>query len=70
MRGEAPTYISPLTASSAVSPNGKYVLVACRDSDVIQVFSRDQKTGLLKDTGKDIKVPHPVCVILTPTSAR
>ena len=54
----------------AVSPNGKYVLVACRDSDVIQVFSRDQKTGLLKDTGKDIKVPHPVCVILTPTSAR
>lgn len=52
-----------------VSPNGKYVLVACRDSDVIQVFSRDSKTGLLSDTGKDIKLPHPVCVILTPTTA-
>ncbi|MBR5661316.1 MAG: lactonase family protein [Bacteroidales bacterium] len=50
----------------AVSPNGKFVIVACRDSDVIQVFSRDPKTGLLNNTGKDIKVPHPVCVILTP----
>ena len=49
----------------AISPNGLYVLVACRDSDVIQVFRRDPVTGLLKDTGKDIKVPHPVCVILT-----
>lgn len=51
----------------AISPNGMFVLVACRDSDVIQVFSRDPRTGLLTDTGKDIKVPHPVCVILTPT---
>ena len=44
-----------------------FVLVACRDSDVIQIFSRNPRTGLLTDTGKDIKVPHPVCVILTPT---
>ena len=50
----------------AISPNGLYVLAACRDSDVVQVFKRDSKTGLLTDTGKDIKVPHPVCVILTP----
>ena len=50
----------------AISRNGLYVLVACRDSDVVQVFRRDLKTGLLEDTGKDIKVPHPVCVILTP----
>ena len=54
----------------AISPNGLFVLVACRDSDVIQVFSRDPKTGLLTDTGKDIKVPHPVCVILTPTKTK
>ena len=49
----------------AISPNGLFVLVACRDSDVIQVFKRDPKTGLLTDTGNDIKLPHPVCVILT-----
>ena len=50
----------------AISPNGLFVLVACRDSDAIQVFMRDPKTGLLADTGNDIKLPHPVCVILTP----
>ena len=47
-----------------VSPDGRFLLVACRDSDVIQVYQRDQSTGLLKNTGKDIKIPHPVCVLL------
>ena len=51
----------------AISPDGKFILVACRDSNVIQVFCRNPKTGFLTDTKKDIKVPHPVCVILTPT---
>ena len=51
----------------AITPNGKFVLVACRDSDKIQLFSRDPETGLLKGTGKDIELPHPVCVILTPS---
>ena len=48
----------------AITPDGRFILVACRDSDAIQVFGRNPKTGLLKDTGKDIKVPHPVCVII------
>ncbi len=48
----------------AISPNGKYVLVACRDNDVVQVFARDVETGLLSDAHHDIKVPHAVCVIL------
>lgn len=48
----------------AITPNGKYLLAACRDSNIIQVFSRDASTGLLTATGKDISVPHPVCVIL------
>jgi 6-phosphogluconolactonase (cycloisomerase 2 family) len=50
-----------------LSPDGRFVLVACRDSDVIQVFIRDPRTGLLQDTGQDIHVPHPVFVTLTPT---
>ncbi|MBQ6253989.1 MAG: beta-propeller fold lactonase family protein [Bacteroidales bacterium] len=48
----------------AITPNGRHVLVACRDSDSIQVFERDPKTGLLRDTGKAISLPHPVCVKL------
>ena len=46
----------------AITPNGKYLLVACRDSNVIQVFLRDKTTGLLTDTHQDIKVSHPVCI--------
>ena len=45
-----------------ITPNGKYLLVACRDSNVIQVFERDQATGLLTDTGKNIVVDKPVCI--------
>lgn len=45
-----------------ITPNGKYLLCACRDSNVVQVFEIDPQTGLLKDTGKDIKVDKPVCL--------
>lgn len=45
-----------------ITPNGKYLLVGCRDSDVIQIFARDQKTGLLENTFKDIKLDMPVCL--------
>ena len=46
----------------AITPNGKYLLVACRDSNVIQVFERDQATGLLTNIQKDIQVDKPVCI--------
>lgn len=46
-----------------ITPNGKYLLVACRDSHVIQVYERDLQTGLLKDTGKDIPMDQPVCIV-------
>ncbi len=45
-----------------ITPNGKYLLVACRDSKVIQVFLRDSETGLLTDTQQDIQVDKPVCI--------
>lgn len=45
-----------------ITPNGKFVLVACRDSDVIQVFKRDFQTGLLTNTHQDIKIEKPVCI--------
>lgn len=45
-----------------ITPNGKYLLVACRDSNVIQVYERNADTGLLSDIHKDIKVDKPVCI--------
>ena len=47
-----------------ITPNGKYLLCACRDSNMIQVFARDKKTGLLTDTGLNILLPNPVCIQL------
>lgn len=49
-----------------ITPNGKYLLAACRDSNVIQVYERDPDTGLLTDTHKDIQVDKPVCVKFVP----
>ena len=39
-----------------------WVLVACRDSDQIEIYARDEKTGLLSDTGRRIHTPKPVFV--------
>ncbi len=49
-----------------ITPNGKYLLVACRDDNVIQVYERDTDTGLLTDIHKDIKVDKPVCIKFVP----
>lgn len=46
----------------AITPNGKFLLCACRDSNMIQIFERDINTGLLKDTGRKIEMEKPVCV--------
>ena len=45
-----------------ITPNGEFLLCCCRDSNKIQVFRRDKKTGMLSDTGKDIPVSRAVCV--------
>ena len=49
-----------------ITPNGKYVLVACRDNNMIQVYERDMKTGLLTNIHKNIEVDKPVCVKFVP----
>ena len=45
-----------------ITPNGEFLLCCCRDSNKIQVFRRNKKTGALSDTGKDIPVSRAVCV--------
>ena len=48
----------------AITPNGRFVLVACRDSNVIEIYRRDTTTGLLAATDETIRVGKPVCVVL------
>ena len=58
--GYQPTGIHPRNFN--ITPNGKLLLAASRDSNVIQVFSIDPQTGLLTDLHKDIRLSKPVCV--------
>ena len=45
-----------------ITPNGRWLLVCCRDSDAIEVYSLDPATGLPSDTGRRLLVPRPVFV--------
>lgn len=46
----------------AITPNGKFLLVASRDDNKIQVFAIDPETGLLSDIQQDIIINKPVCI--------
>ena len=46
-----------------ITPNGKYLLVACKDDNVIQVYERNAETGELTKTENDIKLSHPACIV-------
>ena len=50
----------------AITPNGKFLLVACRDDNSIQVYSRDKSTGMLKNTNQDVILSHPACIKFYP----
>jgi 6-phosphogluconolactonase (cycloisomerase 2 family) len=45
-----------------ITPNGKYLLCACRDSNIIQIYEIDQDKGFLTNIHKDIVIDKPVCV--------
>jgi 6-phosphogluconolactonase (cycloisomerase 2 family) len=45
-----------------ITPNGRFVFVACRDENAIEVYRRNTRTGLLKDTEKRILAEKPVFV--------
>jgi len=47
----------------AITPDGKYLLVAHQYSNNIVIFKRDAKNGLLSDTEKRIEVGAPVCLV-------
>lgn len=43
---------------------GDWAIVACRDSDEIEIYRRDPASGLLSDTGRRLSAPKPVFVAL------
>ncbi len=48
-----------------IDPTGNFLLVANQSTDNIVIFKRDATTGLLTDTGEELKVPTPVCLQMT-----
>ena len=62
--GYCPT--GPHPRNFAITPNGKWLLVACRDSDTIEIYARDSATGLLTPAGESIAMPRPTCLLFTP----
>ncbi|MDR1719545.1 MAG: lactonase family protein [Dysgonamonadaceae bacterium] len=58
--GEQKTDIHP--RNFIISPNGKYLLCACSHSNSIQVFERDENTGLLHLIATDYSIAKPVCL--------
>lgn len=47
----------------AVSPDGQYILCACRDSQKVEIYKINSETGMLENTGKFIPVPEPMFVM-------
>ena len=56
------TATGPHPRNFNITPNGRYVLVCCRDNDAVEVYSRDAATGLLTFTGERLSVSRPVYV--------
>lgn len=53
----------------AITPNGKFILAACRDENKVEVYQIDNKTGLLYFTNS-VSVNQPVCVKFTSLSGK
>lgn len=46
----------------AITPDGSLLLCACRDDDRIEIYRIEPGTGLLRNSGRSIEVPSPVCI--------
>lgn len=48
----------------AIAPDGDFLITANTQSGNAVVFRRNKITGLLKKTGRKIKIPHVSCVVI------
>lgn len=49
-----------------IDPTGRFLLVANKNSNTIQIFSINANYGLLQDTGNIISYPSPSCLLMIP----
>ena len=45
-----------------ISPNGKFLLVACRDDNRIEIYKCDTHSGIIEYSGVNLEIPAPVCL--------
>lgn len=61
--GYQPTGTHP--RNFTLSPDGRWLLCACRDDDAIEIYARDPETGtLILQKDRTVRLNHPVCVQL------
>jgi 6-phosphogluconolactonase len=51
-----------------IDPTGHWLLAANQNGKNVVIFRIDQQTGLLTPTGKQIDIPAPVCLKMTPVN--
>ena len=56
------TATGPHPRNFNITPNGRFVLVCCRDNDSVEIYERDAATGLLTFTGRRLTLSRPVYV--------
>ena len=49
-----------------IDPSGHWLLAANQNGKNVVIFKIDQQTGLLTPTGKQLEIPAPVCLKMTP----
>jgi 6-phosphogluconolactonase len=49
-----------------IDPSSRFLLVAGRDANAIQIFIINKNFGLLQDSNEKIAVPQPVCLKMVP----
>lgn len=58
--GYQPT--GPHPRNFVITPNGRLMLVACRDSNEIEIYSISLRSGFLSPLSTRIRTPRPVCL--------
>ena len=56
------TATGPHPRNFNITPNGRFVLVCCRDNDSVEIYERDSSTGLLTFTGRRLSLSRPVYI--------
>lgn len=51
-----------------ITPDGRYLFVGHQNSNLIRIFKRNPKTGMLRMSPETIRIPHAVCLKMIPDS--